>query len=314
MDGKDEALLCEGKCGLWLHRGCASVPPCLYKELSNSDEPFVCLSCTNVQLKREILLLKNELNGMSEIRDMCTALATEVSSLRKALDSSLKETKGGSAANRTRPPTTNHGKRRTLPRTYAQTTSLGAGASPGTKKPSGTNAKDHEERRAGKMNDRVSNASSERVVVSGVRRVWGVFKYCPTGAVISTIKKLARQDFGDKLTVHRKFREGRLGGRDRWWFLLKGEEAVLVELESMWDRVALQTNWKIQTCTMPASSHSSTEESQNDHDETHEAKDGSQSDNPQLNPTISEESLTTANVNDGEHFLVDSQPPPTGPQ
>ena len=57
------------------------------------------------------------------------------------------------------------------------------------------NAKD-EERRAGKMNDRVGNAISERVVVSGVRRVWGVLKYCPTRTMISTIKKLARQDFG----------------------------------------------------------------------------------------------------------------------
>ena len=64
---------------------------------------------------------------------------------------------------------------------------------------------------------------------------------------------------------------------------------------------------------MPASTHSSTEENQKDH-ETHEAKDGNQSDNPRLNLTISEESLTTANVNDGGHFLVDSQPLPTGPQ
>ena len=53
VDGKDEALLCEGECGLWFHRGCASVPPTLYKSLSNSDEPFVCLVCTNIRLKRE---------------------------------------------------------------------------------------------------------------------------------------------------------------------------------------------------------------------------------------------------------------------
>ena len=90
VDGKDETLLCEGKCGLWFHRGCASVPPCLYKELSNSEERF-CLTWANLRLKQEVILLKNDLKEMAEIRDRCSALATEVLSLRQALES-LKET------------------------------------------------------------------------------------------------------------------------------------------------------------------------------------------------------------------------------
>ena len=99
-----------------------------------------------------------------------------------------------------------------------------------------------------------------------------------------------------------------MGRRDRWWFLLKGEEAVLMELESMWDKVALQTNWKIQSCTMPqTNAHSSTEESQN---AFHETNGGCRSDHQM---TIGEESLTTVNVtaDDSDHFLVDSQPLPT---
>ena len=63
IDGRDEALLCEGECGLWLHRGCASVPPSRYQSLSTSDEPFVCLCCSNYQLKKELAQLKTELNG-----------------------------------------------------------------------------------------------------------------------------------------------------------------------------------------------------------------------------------------------------------
>ena len=43
VEGKEEALLCEGDCGQWLHRGCASVPQERYKELANSNEPFVYL-------------------------------------------------------------------------------------------------------------------------------------------------------------------------------------------------------------------------------------------------------------------------------
>ena len=150
-----------------------------------------------------------------------------------------------------------------------------------------------------------------------------MLKYCPTVAVISTIKKLAREDFGDKLTVTRKFREGRFGRRDTWWFLLKGEEAVLVELESMWDKVAFQTNWKIQTCTMPqTSSHLSTasEESHNvstnsqPNTASEESQNVSGNDNTRRveNSTISEESLHTASNaagDSGEHVLAEDQSP-----
>ena len=66
---RSEALLCKGECGLWFHRGCASVPPSHYKMLSNSEEPFVCLSCANLQLKQEIEQLKNEPKGVAEVRD-----------------------------------------------------------------------------------------------------------------------------------------------------------------------------------------------------------------------------------------------------
>ena len=88
VDGKDEALLCEGECGYWLHRGCASVSPNLYKELSTSPDPFTCLSCSNIQLKREIQLLRTELSDMTTVRDKLTVLETEVAALREMLSSS----------------------------------------------------------------------------------------------------------------------------------------------------------------------------------------------------------------------------------
>ena len=69
IDGKDEALLCEGECGLWLHRGCASVPPCHYKTLSTSDEPFICLCCSNYQLRKELAQVKMELSGATALAD-----------------------------------------------------------------------------------------------------------------------------------------------------------------------------------------------------------------------------------------------------
>ena len=85
VDGKDEALLCEGKCGYWLHRGCASISPNLYKDLSNSDDPSVCLTCTNTQLKEEIQSLRSELSCLSTVREQVGALLNEVKSLQQAV-------------------------------------------------------------------------------------------------------------------------------------------------------------------------------------------------------------------------------------
>ena len=87
---------------------------------------------------------------------------------------------------------------------------------------------------------------------------------------------------------------------------------MLVELESMWDKVAFQTGWKIQTCTTPhTSSHPSTvsEESQNV---------SSNNNSRQLaapnNIIINGESLAATNtaVDNNEHFLVEGQSLPVG--
>ena len=53
------------------------------------------------------------------------------------------------------------------------------------------------------------------------------------------------------LTVKRKFQEGKSGQRDRWWFLIKGSETTLRELENLWSCVSLQVGWKLETCTKP---------------------------------------------------------------
>ena len=61
----------------------------------------------------------------------------------------------------------------------------------------------------------------------------------------------------------RKFRNG-IAGRDKWWFLLKGQETVLKELEAVWESVSLQTKWKLEPCTKPTDGNSATQPSIND--------------------------------------------------
>ena len=73
VEGKEDALQCEGDCGLWFHRYCAGVSVSHFEELCNSPEPFVCYACyqrsqlavTN-QLRDEVAHLKGEINKLSE--------------------------------------------------------------------------------------------------------------------------------------------------------------------------------------------------------------------------------------------------------
>ena len=64
VDGKEDALQCEGSCGSWYHRYCAGVSLTSFRELSNSSTPFVCSQkaheTTVVQLQSEVDLLRAE--------------------------------------------------------------------------------------------------------------------------------------------------------------------------------------------------------------------------------------------------------------
>ena len=92
VDGKDEVILCEGNCKQWYHRGCASLPPERYKELSSTDEPFSCLTYTRLAFKKEMSALSStvtnlceELKGALEMKESISSLEKEVSALRESL-------------------------------------------------------------------------------------------------------------------------------------------------------------------------------------------------------------------------------------
>ena len=93
IDGKEEAIFCEGKCQDWYHRGCASVPRELFTTLTASNVPFLCLTCSNSSLQQEVAELTVEirrmqeaLNIISKLRDENTALSREITELRAKLD------------------------------------------------------------------------------------------------------------------------------------------------------------------------------------------------------------------------------------
>ena len=70
------------------------------------------------------------------------------------------------------------------------------------------------------------------------------------GAISSALKKLTT--VGNQVSIKRKHKQLD-SGHTRWWFVLKGEEQVLTQLEDEWERMCLQLSWKLEPCFKPKS-------------------------------------------------------------
>ena len=70
------------------------------------------------------------------------------------------------------------------------------------------------------------------------------------GAISSALKKLTT--VGNQVSIKSKHRQ-LASGHTRWWFVLKGEEQVLTQLEGEWKCVCLQLSWKLELCLKPKS-------------------------------------------------------------
>ena len=77
------------------------------------------------------------------------------------------------------------------------------------------------------------------------------------------------------MTVKRKFQEGEPGRRHRWWYLIRGSEAALTELESLWSSVSLQVGWKLESCTKPRENDDSTTDATANTNDNEDSDEGS---------------------------------------
>ena len=74
LDGKEEAVQCEGVCGFWFHRYCGGISVTYFQRLSTTNAPFVCFTCyqhdqhvLTAQLKCEVVSLKAEIIKLNEL-------------------------------------------------------------------------------------------------------------------------------------------------------------------------------------------------------------------------------------------------------
>lgn len=83
----------------------------------------------------------------------------------------------------------------------------------------------------------------EKVLAPYTRKVWGTMKTCTMQTVSTTIVQLCPND--GELQLCKTSDNGRI---TRWWFLVRGEEEVLAELQQIWEHISIQTSWRLEEC------------------------------------------------------------------
>ena len=97
-------------------------------------------------------------------------------------------------------------------------------------------------------NGRGNRAHGSKVKVVGKRAIWGVIKSASSFAVKHAVCTLTSVS-SDDIAIKRKVKSVR--SKECWWFIITGQESILVKLDQEWSQVAIQTKWKLQNCFAP---------------------------------------------------------------
>ncbi len=234
----DDALLCEGACDCWHHRRCASVTKEQYIVLSNSKEPFSCPSCTFSCQKSAIGSLRESLKDLAdEVRLLKATVAT--------LQLRSPPTANGGQTHASEPNAVGElawnvvaaGKK------GSKGGGKGNGKAPADNRPvtaKGTNTGIVSPRQQGSM-------KTPRVSITGARKIWGTLKATTTAGVANALKVLAKVP-PNTISIKRKYKTANGDSKrfTRWWFVVRGDEKVLEQLQADWEAVRVQTAWKLE--------------------------------------------------------------------
>ena len=232
----EEALLCEGTCNCWLHRWCGGVTKSRYEALSSTEQPFYCPSCTACRQEQVIL----------ELQSMVTALADEVRGL-KATVAGLQLSNSIATTH----PTAGPDKSENGPlaveselqwNVVAARKRGGKGKGPASAKTAAPKGSKN-----GSLGKQPGSQKPPRVRVNGARKVWGTLKNTTVKGVSNALTVLGKVP-SNALTIKRKYKTVNTDSKRvvRWWFVIRGEEKVLEQLENNWSSVGIQTAWKLE--------------------------------------------------------------------
>ena len=81
--------------------------------------------------------------------------------------------------------------------------------------------------------------------VEGSRKVWGTMKSTSASALSNAIKSLSDVDV-NTLVIKRKYKITSTNHVSKWWFVIRGEESSLKNLDEKWEPISLHTSWKLE--------------------------------------------------------------------
>lgn len=109
------------------------------------------------------------------------------------------------------------------------------------KQPQATQTEGEQQSQSSATSSAKRDRPKERVEGSG--KVWGTRKSTSAITLSSTLDKLTSVSKSE-VQVKRKYKQSNKK-TVRWWFVVKGNEKVLCKLDSEWEKVSLETNWKL---------------------------------------------------------------------
>ena len=96
-----------------------------------------------------------------------------------------------------------------------------------------------------------ANVNKPMEAVRGSRRIWGAHRSATTEAV-KTVLKSTNVATVEDLSIRRKYKLAQVSGvkhEVRWWFVVKGEENVLKQLDERWKQpqaTMIPPRWKLE--------------------------------------------------------------------
>lgn len=232
-NSKDESLQCQS-CNQKFHRYCAGAALTEYKMYENGS-PYECFHCYKV---------RNE-STVTDLKDCIEALKSEILELRSTVQELSNKVEAAEAKNRKAEPSWSQVVRRGKKKPLKQKQGAAYAESQSTEQSRVTRQADcltSNEPRARKLNN-----ARKSVKAVGARKIWGTLRTTTCTAVRNTLNSLTEVSSND-LQIKRKYKTSRNNPVKvtKWWFVIRGEESMLQELEREWSVIAVQTAWKLE--------------------------------------------------------------------
>lgn len=242
----DLALECD-ICSCWFHLSCSGASTICYEKINECEGlPWICKTC-KVSMKRVLSTVHQLEADNAALQSQLTELHIKLETLKSSVTPALSHQHPANTHAVSRPSKELWSKVVQKSSKRAREPSKAQHVDSGVTHP----AQEADNNIANKARKGRSGPSSKRTVVDGARRIWGTLRSSTTTVIKRTMSQLISMENETGLRLRRKSQKMN-NGKEKWWYVLHGEEDLLKSLDFMWEKVKLQTGWQLEHCTKPS--------------------------------------------------------------